>query len=232
METTTFNRDCLVAVVTTDADLARFNDERWYRVPARSVGRSIGADALGELRHIALYQSGSIHNGLRSSIELHSSIDRIEIAPRRAIIPSEPEHPSADEHYHVIHVARVQRLAAPIVSRRPRRITFVRTTHERLLRASDINELFIGSRAEEVLWPPLRELGAERRCFMTVNDEVLDVDFAIVRGNRCVGVICNDDQRYEAKAAAGAWSVVRFSNAEVEGDLAGCLHEIAAALRV
>jgi hypothetical protein len=226
MKRTTFHRDCLVAVVSTDADLARFTDELWYRIPARSLGRALSADALTELRHIALYQTGAITAGLPGTIEVHGAISSIDVELRRAIIPSEPDHPAADEPYHVVRIAVLERLEQPLISHRPRRITFLRTTRERLAGARDINELFVGSPAEEALWGSLRELGAERRCFMHVSDEVMEVDFAIVRGSRTLGVLCSDELGYGPVAAAGEWSIVRFSAAEVENDLAGCLHEI------
>jgi hypothetical protein len=229
MKSITLQRDCLVAVVTNDTDLARFADEHWYRIPSRALGRALSADALAETRHIALYQTGSITSGLASSIELHGVVEAITVGPRRTIIPGEPDHPAADESYHVIHVGAVRRLEQPIVSVRPRRITFLRTTFERLIGARDMNDLFIGSAAEEALWPSLRDLGAERRCFMHVSDEVMEVDFAIMRSGRLVGVICGDDEVYEP-AAAGEWSIVCFSQAEVEENLAGCLREILALL--
>ncbi|HVK36915.1 MAG TPA: hypothetical protein VNA88_00155 [Candidatus Kapabacteria bacterium] len=226
MKRTTIHRDCLVAVVSSDADLARFTDELWYRIPARALGRAISADALDELRHIALYQTGTITAGLPGTVEVHGAIASITVEPRRAVIPSEPAHPAADEPYHVIRIAALERLERPLVSHRPRRITFVRTTRERLIGARDINELFVGSPAEEALWSSLRELGAERRCFMHVSDEVMEVDFAIVRGPRTVGVLCGDDEPYGPIAAAGEWSIVRFSAADVERDLEACLREI------
>lgn len=226
MKSTTLHRDCLVAVVTTDADLTRFVDEHWYRIPCRALGHVLSADALAEVRHLALYQTGSITAGLPCAIELHAAVTGISVEPRAQIIPGEPDHPAAGEPYHLLRVGAVERLEQPVLSRRPRRITFVRTTLERLLAARDVNDLFVGSASEEALWRSLRELGAERRCFMHVSDEVLEVDFAIVRGGRTLGVLCGDAEGYTPIAAAGEWSIVRFSAAEVENDLAGCLREI------
>jgi hypothetical protein len=226
MKSSTLQRDCLVAVVTTDLDLARFVDGHWYRIPVRALGRMISADALEDLRHIALYQTASVTTALPSAIEFHGRIASITIEQRRSFIPEEIDHPNVDALYHVVRVDDVERLPQPLVSIRPRRIAFHRTTHERLVAARSINDLFIGSTAEEALWPSLRELGAERRCFMHVSDSVMEVDFAIVRGTRAVGVICGDSPGYQPVAAAGEWSIVRFSPADVEHDLAGCLHEI------
>jgi hypothetical protein len=229
MKSTTLQRDCLVAVVTNDADLARFATERWYRIPARAIGRTLAADALTDLRHIALYQTCSVTAGLPGAVELHGAVSSITTEVRRALLPDEPDHPHAHEEYHVVRVGAVERLEHPLVSLHPRRITFLRTARERLLAARDVNDLYIGTVVEEELWCTLRELGAQRRCFMNVSDQVMEVDFAIVNGARAVGVICGGEDAYEP--AAGAWSVVRFSHAELERDLARCLSEIIALLR-
>lgn len=230
MKSSTLQRDCLVAVVTSDADLARFVDGGLYRIPDRSIGRLLSHASLAQTKRVALYQTGSITDGLPSVVELHGAVERVTIEQRRRIIPEEADHPSADESYHVVRVASVQRLEVPLMSHRPRRITFVRSTTERLLHARDINDLFIGTRAEEALWPSLRELGAERRCFMNVSDHVMEVDFAIVNNDRAIGIVCSDDD-YVPDAPAGDWSVMRFSNASIEGDLPGCLQQILDVIR-
>lgn len=224
-------RDCLVAVVTSDADLSRFIDDCWYRIPDRVIGRLLAYRSLAEIRRIGLYQSGSVSKGLPGVIEVHGAIEGISVETRRTIIPEEPDHASADDAYHVVRVSSVERLEAPLTSVRPRRITFVRTTSERLLHARDINDLFIGTAAQETLWASLRELGAERRLFMTVSDQVMEVDFAIVNGGRSVAIMCGDDENYVPAAAAGEWSIVRFADAEVEQDLPSCIQQIMELLR-
>ena len=87
-------RNCLVAVVTNDADLLRFTDEHWYRVPARSLGKSLSVDTLNESTTLALYQTGGIESGLPSAIEQWGEMTRLEQMLRREIIPGEPDHPA------------------------------------------------------------------------------------------------------------------------------------------
>jgi hypothetical protein len=227
-------RDCLVAVVTNDADLHRFARDRWYRVPARAVGHAIGSGALEESRSLALYQTSGVRDGLPGAIELWGDVEEMLTLPRREIIPGEPSHPAAAELYHLLRLSRVDRLPTPIIARRPRRLTFLRTTRDRLLNAVDINDLIVGSPAEERLWRALRARGGEmeRRLFMRADDLVMEVDFALFREERALGLLCDDVLRGDCDPAdvVDAWRILRFSPGRLDRDLSGCLEEIAVLL--
>lgn len=227
-------RDTLVAVVTNDTDLQRFAEEGWYRIPARAVGRTLAADALQQTSTLALYQTGAITAGLPSAIELWGEVAQVLPKLRRELLPNEPDHPAADELYHLVRVAQVRRLERPIVSRRPRRVTFIRTTREKLLAATDINDLVIGTDAEERLWKSLENLEAERKYFMRVSDVMMEVDFALFEQGKTVGIIVALDEPTATDAresATDAWRILRFSPNRLQSDLAGCLQEIMALVR-
>ena len=117
-------RDCLVAVVKHNADLQRFRDEAWYRIPDRALGRSIGRVALKESNVLALYQTAGVTDGLPGAIELWGEIAGVETLPRREMLPDEPNHPAADQLYHRLRLSGVHRLEQPILSRRARRLAF------------------------------------------------------------------------------------------------------------
>jgi hypothetical protein len=231
-------RDTLVAVVTNDLDLRRFAEDGWYRIPARAVGRTLAADTLPQLTTIALYQTGAITAGLASAIELWGQITEITPQLRRQILPNEPDHPAADELYHVVRVAETKRLERPIVCRRPRRVTFIRTNRDRLLNAVEINDLVIGSDAEERLWKSLENLQAERKYFMRVSDVMMEVDFALFQQNTTVGIIVAPDAPTPPASAPAftpestpestddTWRILRFSPNRLQSDFAGCLQEI------
>lgn len=227
-------RDTLVAVVTNDTDLQRFAEEGWYRIPARAVGRTLAADALQQTSTLALYQTGAITAGLPSAIELWGEVAQVLPKLRRELLPNEPDHPAADELYHLVRVAQVRRLERPIVSRRPRRVTFIRTTREKLLAATDLNDLVIGTDAEERLWKSLENLEAERKYFMRVSDVMMEVDFALFEQGKTVGIIVAPDEPTATAAresATDAWRILRFSPNRLQSDLAGCLQEIMALVR-
>lgn len=222
-------RDCLVAVLNNDADLHRCSAGRLYRIPDRIIGRGISREALAEARALAFYQTAAIHNGLPGAIELWGEIEERLLLPRREIIPEEPDHPAAGEPYHLIRLKSVERLSAPVVSRRPRRITFIRTTRDRLLQASDLNDLIIGPPLEEKLWNSLRAGSGdlERRCLVRSGGVVMEVDIVLFQGERALGIHCGDDRSADDDAdVPDAWVLLRFSPARLDGEFDACLKEI------
>lgn len=223
-------RDCLVAVVNSDEDLQRFTGEGTYRIPARAVGRSLSRAGLYEARVLALYQTASIAAGLPSAIELWGDIEHCELLPRREIVPEQEDHPSADELYYRIRVRDSHRFDAPILSRAPRRLLFLRTTRERLYNAADINDLVVGTAEEERLWRALHERvdGAERKMLVRVEGMVMEVDFAFVRNGRTVGVHCRADvpAMYDDSNIPVAWRILRFSPVQLREGFTECLREI------
>lgn len=180
---------------------------------------------------LALYQTTGIRNGLPSAVELWGEIREVARVSRREIIP-EPDHPAADDLYHVIRVGPVERLERPIVSRRPRRVTFIRTTSERLFRAVDINDLVIGSSVEEKLWGELRELDVERKYLMQADGLVMEVDFAIFYGETTLGIVLEPGgeegvlRQGSGSSERKVWSILRFSPSRLDADLAACVQEI------
>jgi hypothetical protein len=232
-------RDCLVAVVNNDLDLKRFSEEHWYRIPKRAVGRTVGAGALAEANVLALYQTASIGAGLPGAIELWGEVAERLVTPRRVLLPDEPDHPAADEEYHVIRLTNVERLPMPIVSRRPRRITFLRTTRTHLFHAADINELIVGTAAEERLWRAMRdhdELGEgeiERRYYMRMGGVVMEMDFALFREERGFGIQCREADHLANNYGdvPHAWGMLRFSPARLDAEFAKCVEEIASEVR-
>ncbi len=225
-------RDCLVAVVRSDRDLHLLLSQGIYRIPARTLGHGLTERSLAETRTLALYQTGAITAGLPGAIELWGDIESRTVQPRRAIVPDEPNHPAADEPYHVIKLGSVGRLQQPIISRRPRRVIFLRTTRRLLLAASDFNELVIGSDAEEKLWRTLceRERQVERSCLLQMNGVVMEVEFALVHNGRWLGIRCRTAG--ESVAWSGdvpeAWRILFFSPARLSNAFAECLERITA----
>lgn len=227
-------RDCLVAAVNRDADLRRFREEAWYRIPDRALGRSVARTVLEDVRTLALYQTGGIRDGLPGAIEMWGDVADVETLPRRTLIPDEPDHPSADHLYHRIRLVRIHRLEQPVISRTPRRLLFLRTTRTHLLAASDVNDLVIGSPAEERLWRELqkRRPEFERRVFMEVGGTLMEVDFGLAAGGSGVAVLCGvDGEINEGESQAGSWHVLRFSPGTIEQELGQCVEEILAAAR-
>ncbi len=125
------------------------------------------------------------------------------LSARRELIPEEPDHPRADERYYRIDLGELVALPHPVPSRRLRRITFIRTTLERLLHADEINDLWIRTPAQERLWHALQEAGLADRVehdYPLVDDGLhgdgpYRADFALLDGEQRVALFTVDDRR-------------------------------------
>lgn len=232
--------DTLVAVLAGDQDRHYFLKEHAYRIPDRALGRSLARDALEGTKYLALYQSSGVTEGLPGAIEWWGKVARIESLRRHEIIPNEPDHPSADELYHLLTVGRPRRLNPPLRSRHRRRITFIRTTRTRLIGAEDIGDLPLISPSAEALIEAIDSRVAEkgaggslgRRTFMKLRDVGMEVDFGLYEGDAGLGVICDDRVAEETPVVdrSGRVGIIRFSAARVETDVESCVDQIMAAL--
>ena len=223
------DRDTLVAVVTTDHDLARFRDERWYRLPDRVLGRSLARNVFEELTTLAIYQTAGVTEGLPGAVELWGEISAVDSLTRRELLPDEPNHPAASQLYHRICFSEIHRLQRPLTSQSPRRVTFLRTVRERLLIASDLSDLIIGTPAQEELVKELQGIHprVERKVYMQVSDEVVEVDIGIFAEEYQLGILLEDSSSADQLShVPPAWNVLRFSPERIEHDFQECLREI------
>ena len=115
----------LVAVVPSLKDWERIQRERWYRIPLKRAPRQIGAE------YLAFYHPGCFGD-LRWSIRSYAAIQRYSLAPRRALLPEEGDHPRAGDLYYRLDLGPLQTLPHPVYSRRIRRVTFIHTDLETL----------------------------------------------------------------------------------------------------
>lgn len=152
------NAPTLVVLANNLADWRRVVDEGWYRVPLKHAPRPVAASFL------AFYQSRAF-GADAFRIRYYAAVRRYRIMTRREILPEEPDHPRAAERYYRIELDSLQELEHPVHSRRLRRITFIPTTLRRLQEADEINDLWLGDDAEDLVWELFRDAGlkAERR---------------------------------------------------------------------
>lgn len=143
----------LVAIVNNLRDFAIARDEHWYRIPVkRAPARAIDAPIL------AFYQT-RVFGEEAWAINYWAEARQWEIVKRVELLPQEASHPRAQEGYYRIHLGEFKRLPQPIVSEKWRRITFIITTWERLMRAREVTELLHGDIWEERLYRALRRMG-------------------------------------------------------------------------
>lgn len=224
----------LVVLLNSLRDLEVARQEGWYRIPLKRAPTRVGAD------YLAFYQT-SVFGEEGWAVNYYAPVRRYNIVPRRILLPVEPDHPRADDLYYRIEIGSLRRLARSIPSRRLRRITFIATTLDRLLRAGDINDLWCGTRDEEQLWRAFKEhgLAPERHYPLTEGEEQRTADFALFCRDgrlavclesetevRNVRVIREHPLVTEYEAVALGWSVLRLDSRDLLEPAAACLRTV------
>ena len=140
----------LVCLVPAPRDLEIVRLLGWYRIPLRTAPKVVGVD------HLAFYQPSTFAD-LGGRIEYSAPVRGHELTTRSELLKDEPEHPRAGEEYFRIQLGSLEKLAHPILAEKWRRLTFLYTTGEYLLRARTLNDLVVESAERESLWRSLRE---------------------------------------------------------------------------
>lgn len=140
----------LVCLMPTPRDMEIARLLGWYRIPLRTAPKVVAVD------YLAFYQPGSFaERGGR--IEFVAPVRGHELATRAELLKDEASHPRAQEEYFKIQIGPLERLDRPIVTEKWRRLTFLYTTGEYLLKAQTINDLVVQSDERATLWQSLRE---------------------------------------------------------------------------
>jgi len=140
----------LVAVINNPRDLEIARLLGWYRIPLRSAPKIIAVD------YLAFYQTGAFGDD-KWRIQFIAPVRGHELTTRVDLIKTELDHPRAKEEYYKIQLGPLEILDQPILAETWRRITFLYTTGEYLLKAQTINELVVHSDERQLLWQALRE---------------------------------------------------------------------------
>ena len=219
-------RTVLVVVVNNPDDLRRAAAEGWYRIPQRRAPRRIGAD------YLAFYKPGVLKERAEAQPFTFFAPPRLSrLPPRRDLLPAEAGHPRADEFYFRIDIGPLQRLARPIPAEKYHRVTFIHTTLDRLLTATDVTELFRKDDPVETLWQALREHRLRPLKNRLVGEQ--PVDIALRARGGYLGIRCLEDSATQEAAAhllPDRWELLHFSARQIEEDLNGCLRQVGAVL--
>lgn len=126
----------LVAYLPKPSDFALLQQEGWYRIPQENAPKGVFAE------YYAFY-FGRHFGPEKWSIRYYAPQVGRELVTRRTLFPHEPDHPKADDTYFKIQLGPLQQLERPIISLHWRRITFIHTTGDRFMDATEINDLFV-----------------------------------------------------------------------------------------
>jgi hypothetical protein len=140
----------LVCLVPSPRDLEIVRLLGWYRIPLRTAPKVVAVDQL------AFYQPASF--GERGGrIEFVAAVRGHELTTRAQLLKDEPDHPRAGEEYYKIELGPLESLPRPISADKWKRLTFLYTTGEYLLKARTLGDLVVESDERALLWRSLRE---------------------------------------------------------------------------
>ncbi len=159
----------LVAVMNNLRDLEIARLLGWYRIPLRSAPKVVAVD------YLAFYQTAAFGEE-KWRIQYVAPVKGHELATRRELLRDEPDHPHAGQEYYKVQIGPLVCLPRPVLAGSWRRITFLYTTGEYLLRAETINDLIVQSEERQILWQALRERLSQAQEYSTRADEGADLD--------------------------------------------------------
>lgn len=175
----------LVAVVNNPRDLEIARLLGWYRIPLRTAPKVIGVD------YLAFYQTGTFADQ-KWQIQYIAPVRGHELTTRAELLKTEPDHPHAKEEYYKVQLGTLERLPQPILAETWRRITFLYTTGEYLLRARTVNDLVVNTDERQLLWQALREraaqgYGSQEKLDFDISEEALAILLGIKEGEESYG---------------------------------------------
>ena len=150
----------LVCLLPTPRDLEIARLLGWYRIPFRSAPKVIAVD------YLAFYQPGSFGD-LGGRIEWTAPVRGHELATRAELLRDEPDHPQAHEEYFKVQLGPLEKLNQPILADKWKRLAFLYTTGEYLLKAQTLNDLVVQSDERQLLWQSLRERAENEQSYKT-----------------------------------------------------------------
>jgi hypothetical protein len=141
-----------------DLEIARLLG--WYRIPLRTAPKVVAVD------YVAFYQPSSF--GERGGqIEYIAEVRGHELTTRGELLKDEADHPRAKEEYYKIQIGALEKLKEAIVAEKWKRITFLYTTGEYLLKAKTLNDLVVDGDERQLLWRSLRERAENEQLYKT-----------------------------------------------------------------
>ena len=227
--------EVLVAVMNNKADFAILQEQLWYRIPVASAPKRWPP------KYLALYQTKIFENE-GYAVNYYGAVRDVQVVERKELFPNEIESAKAERKYYRVRLESLEKLATPIQSKRPRRLVFIPTTWQKLIRANGINDLFDESPLEDALWAGLKTLSipAERQWDELIGEKRYFLDFAIFCEKGKIDVetdgdlwhsqkerIPLDNTRNNALASKG-WEVLRYNTKQIREESAKyCVSEIA-----
>ncbi len=228
----------VVAIINDKADFNILHDKLWYRIPVSSATKWL--KEYWPPQWLAFYQT-KLFGAERYAINYYGEVVHIRHVLRHELFPGEPPSPKSGRHYYQVFLKSLARLPKPIISRRRRRLVFIRTTLEKFIQAEEINDLYNDSPLEDALWQAMKKqhIWAERQEHVEVKQANYMLDFAVYCAQGKINVEANGDsyhldkeavyrdkQRNNDLATIG-WQVLRFTTPQIREQMADyCLPKL------
>ena len=150
----------LVCLLPTPRDLEIARLLGWYRIPLRTAPKVVAVDQL------AFYQP-SAFGDRGGQIEYIAQVRGHELTTRGELFKDEADHPRAKEEYYKLQIGALEKLKEPVKSDKWKRLTFLYTTGEYLLKARSLNDLVVNGDERQLLWRSLREWAENSQLYKT-----------------------------------------------------------------
>lgn len=150
----------LVCLLPTPRDLEIARLLGWYRIPLRTSPKVVAVD------YLAFYQPSAFgdHGG---QIEFIAQVKGHELTTRGELLKDEANHPRAKEEYYKLQIGALEKLKEPVRSEKWKRLTFLYSTGEYLLKARSLNDLVVNGDERQLLWRSLRERAENEQLYKT-----------------------------------------------------------------
>ena len=236
MQSESDNRgEMLLAIFKYKYSLTYLQEEGWYHIPVDHAPKSFKS-----AKWLCFYQ-GKAFAQEAYRVQYYGEIEGYEVVPYRKIFPNRFESVKSDWPYYKVHLKELKRRPEPILSFRPRRLSFVPTTWVKFESATQINDLFNDSPLEDILWQELKTLDikAERQWMLPVKKKNYYLDFAIFCNNGFIDIETDGDYWHIQKDRAAqdnvrnnamvplGWDVLRFNSHQIHEEMQRyCIQEI------
>lgn len=222
----------LVGVLKNERDRRLLLRKRWYRIPLSYAPKR-------PFQYLAFYQPANFgRRGKR--IAWYARVVRATVRRRRALLPVEKNHPSAEAPYVQLRIGPVRALPRPIRNVVPRRVSFGFTTLRQLHTARDLLHLYGVAPTEQLVGAALAARGIPAVVQRTVSagGRRYRLDFAIFCARGRVGIECDNtrahagrrqrrnDRAKDARLRRSGWTVLRLTEPDILADVDRCVAKV------
>jgi len=222
-----YQGNLVVAVMNNNSDLKMLLEKNIYRIPVASYNKYLKDKWIPEF--ISFYQTRLFkEDGFR--VNYVAQVNTYKEITRRELFPDEkPDAPKYNKKYYLFSLKNIERIDAPIICQRRRRIIFIVSDTTLLNNAKEINDLYIGNRLENKLWQAFKKnkIQAEREDYVKARGKKYSLDFSIYCNKGKIGVETDGDFWHSNPLRARAdnirdnnlktdgWNILRFSESQI-----------------